>query len=64
MEKSKKDSVLRRLLILKIQLIKMQICDVAIVGCGLGGLSTAIGIRRVGHCVTIYEKASDLHEVC
>lgn len=34
-----------------------------IIGCGLGGLATAIGVRRAGHRVTILEKAAELHEV-
>ena len=39
-------------------------CTVAIVGCGLGGLAAAIGIRRAGHHVTIFEHAAALSEVC
>ena len=38
-------------------------CNVAIVGCGLGGVAAAIGIRRAGHVVTIYERAQALAEV-
>ena len=34
-----------------------------IIGCGLGGLATAIGVRRAGHLVTVLEKAAELHEV-
>jgi salicylate hydroxylase len=37
---------------------------VAIVGAGLGGLATAIGIAKSGHSATILEKASALDEVC
>ena len=36
---------------------------VLIIGCGLGGLAAAIGIRRAGHDVTILEKAAELQEV-
>ena len=38
-------------------------CNVAIVGCGMGGLAAAIGIARAGHSVTIYEQAKALREV-
>lgn len=38
-------------------------CSVAVVGCGLGGLATAIGIRRAGHSVTVFEQAKALSEV-
>ena len=38
-------------------------CDVAVVGCGLGGVATAIAIRSAGHQVTIYEKAPAMWEV-
>ncbi|KAL5335593.1 hypothetical protein BJX70DRAFT_390532 [Aspergillus crustosus] len=37
--------------------------DVAIVGAGVGGLSTAIALKREGHTVTVYEQASALSEV-
>ena len=36
---------------------------VLIIGCGLGGLAAAIGIRRAGHDVTILEKVAELQEV-
>lgn len=36
---------------------------VGIIGAGLGGLAAAIGIRRAGHQVTIFEQAKELGEV-
>jgi salicylate hydroxylase len=39
------------------------VCDVAIVGCGLGGAAAALAIQRAGHQVTIYERAHSLAEV-
>ena len=36
---------------------------VAIVGCGLGGLAAAIGIRQAGYRVIIFEQAATLSEV-
>lgn len=38
-------------------------CHVLIVGCGLGGLASAIGIRKAGHEVTVLERAAELQEV-
>lgn len=38
-------------------------CHILIIGCGLGGLATAIAIRKVGHEVTILEKRAELQEV-
>jgi salicylate hydroxylase len=37
--------------------------DIAIVGAGLGGISAAIALRRVGHRVIVFEQASALAEV-
>ncbi|MCJ1388702.1 hypothetical protein MMC18_001551 [Xylographa bjoerkii] len=37
--------------------------QVAIVGCGIGGLAAAIGITNAGHKVTIFERASKLAQV-
>lgn len=37
--------------------------DVAIIGAGLGGLATAIALRRAGHHCTIYEKRDLAAEV-
>ncbi|KAF8865641.1 FAD/NAD(P)-binding domain-containing protein [Acephala macrosclerotiorum] len=37
--------------------------DMAIVGGGIGGLSTAVALRRAGHKVTIYERADYAGEV-
>ena len=34
-----------------------------IIGCGLGGLAAAIGIKRAGHDVTISGKKAELQEV-
>lgn len=36
---------------------------VIIVGGGIGGLATAIGLRRAGHRVKIFERSSFLHEI-
>jgi salicylate hydroxylase len=36
---------------------------VAVVGAGLGGLAVALGLRRAGHAVAIYEQAPELGEV-
>lgn len=37
--------------------------DVGIIGGGIGGLASAIALRRAGHKVTIYEKADFAGEV-
>ncbi|KAF2704919.1 FAD/NAD(P)-binding domain-containing protein [Pleomassaria siparia CBS 279.74] len=37
--------------------------DMIIAGAGLGGLTTAIALRRRGHTVTVFERAPDLGEV-
>ncbi|KAI3390932.1 hypothetical protein diail_8347 [Diaporthe ilicicola] len=37
--------------------------EIIIVGAGIAGLSTGIGLRRAGHKVTILEQSSLLHEV-
>ncbi|KAI9497287.1 hypothetical protein BDB00DRAFT_926145 [Zychaea mexicana] len=39
------------------------VINVGIVGGGLGGLATAIALRRAGHNVTVYEGAKELSEV-
>ncbi len=36
--------------------------DVAVVGAGLGGLAVAIGLRRAGHTVTVFERAAEPRE--
>lgn len=36
---------------------------VAIVGAGIGGLATAIALRREDFCVEVYERAEALTEV-
>ena len=36
--------------------------DVAVVGAGLGGLAVAIGLRRAGHAVTVFERAAEPRE--
>ena len=40
------------------------ICQVAIVGCGLGGLAAAIALRRQGYDVIMLDQAAQLSEVC
>ena len=42
----------------------MEKCNVAIVGCGLAGVATAVAIQRAGHCATVLEQASGVTEVC
>lgn len=37
--------------------------SIIVAGAGIGGLTTAIALRRAGHMVTVYEKASLSHEV-
>lgn len=37
--------------------------DILVVGAGLGGLATAIALRRRGHEVTVFEQAPELMEV-
>ncbi|MPY94053.1 MAG: NAD(P)-binding protein, partial [Acidimicrobiia bacterium] len=36
---------------------------VAVVGAGIGGLATALGLRRAGVDVQVYEQATSLSEV-
>lgn len=37
--------------------------NILVVGAGLGGLATAIALRRTGHNVTVFEQAPELMEV-
>lgn len=37
--------------------------NILVVGAGLGGLATAIALRRTGHQVTVFEQAPELMEV-
>jgi salicylate hydroxylase len=37
--------------------------NIAIIGAGLGGLSTALSLRRSGHTITIYERSSFAGEI-
>jgi cation diffusion facilitator CzcD-associated flavoprotein CzcO len=37
--------------------------DIAIIGAGVGGLASAIALKRGGHKVTVYEQAPALGEV-
>ena len=39
-------------------------CNVIVVGAGLGGLAAAIGIRKAGHDVVVFERMPELREVC
>jgi salicylate hydroxylase len=37
--------------------------NVAVIGCGIGGLSAAIALQRQGHHVTVYERSHFATEV-
>ena len=37
--------------------------NIIVAGAGIGGLTAAIALRRSGHKVTVYEKASLSHEI-
>lgn len=37
--------------------------NILVVGAGLGGLATAVALRRTGHHVTVFEQAPELMEV-
>lgn len=37
--------------------------NAVIIGCGIGGLTAAIALQRVGTDVHVYERATDLREV-
>lgn len=37
--------------------------EVAIVGAGIGGLSTALALARDGHVITVFESAKAFEEV-
>lgn len=37
--------------------------EILIVGAGIGGLATAVALRRRGHVVTVFEQAPELMEV-
>ena len=37
--------------------------NIAIIGAGLGGLSSAVSLRRAGHNITIYERSSFTGEI-
>jgi salicylate hydroxylase len=41
----------------------MQGCRIAIVGGGIGGLTAALSLQRVGLRVSVFERAPELHEV-
>lgn len=37
--------------------------NVAVIGCGIGGLATAIALQREGHHLTVYERSHFATEV-
>ena len=41
----------------------MEKCNVAVVGCGIAGVATALAIQRAGHHSTIFEQGSGMNEV-
>jgi salicylate hydroxylase len=38
-------------------------CDIAIIGCGIGGAATALALQTAGITVEVFEQASELREV-
>lgn len=38
-------------------------CRILIVGCGIGGLATAIGLRNAGHEILMFERMTEFLDV-
>ena len=39
------------------------VCHIIIIGGGLAGLATALGLRKLGHTITVLERTSEFSKV-
>ena len=39
------------------------LCHIIIIGGGLAGLATALGLRKLGHAITVLERAPEFSKV-